>query len=153
MTLDDLVAGAAAELAAAGVPDEALAELRAARRLGPIMRPAKFMSVGRAWRLGEVLVTRDGQLLATGRVVRAVIPKDFSANKSPAEEHRRGLQRAAARGPFRQGESVNYDYRPALGHIVFERDATVILRLPYAEVPLEGYLADRVGFAISPGPD
>ena len=153
MTLDELVADAASQLDAAGVADEALAELRPARSLGPITRPARFLTVGRAWRLGEVLVTRDGQLLATAKVIRAVVPKDFSANKSPAEEHRRALQRAAARGPFLAGESVNYDYRPALGHTVFEQDGSIILRLPYAEVPLEGYLADRVKFAISPGPD
>ena len=153
MTLDEIVARAVSQLDAAGVPDEALAELRPARSIGPITRPVKLSAVGRAWRLGEVLVTRDGRLLATGSVVRAVIPKDFSANKSPAEEQRRALQRAAARGPFSVGESVNYDYRPALGHSVFEQDGAIILRLPYAEVPLESYLADRVGFAISPGPD
>lgn len=153
MTLAELVGNAVAQLDAAGVPDEALAELRPARSLGPITRPAKFAALGRAWRLGEILVTRDGQLLATGSVVRAVVPKDFAANKSPAEEQRRALQRAAARGPFAAGESVNFDYRPALGHTVFEQDGAIILRLPYAEVPLEGYLADRVRFAISPGPD
>ena len=153
MNIDEIVAAAAARLAAASVADEALAELRPERRLGPLTRPAKFEPVGRAWRLGELLVTRDGQLLATAKVIRAVIPKDFSANKSPAEEHRRSLQRAAARGPFHPGETVNYDHRPALGHIVFEQGDSVILRLPYAEVELEGYLADRVDFAISPGPD
>ncbi|NYF10400.1 hypothetical protein HDC94_001556 [Leifsonia sp. AK011] len=153
MRLDELVADAAARLDAAGVPDEALAELRPERRLGPLTRPAKFVPVGRAWRLGDLLVTRDGELLATGSVVRAVVPKDFSANKSPAEEHRRNLQRAAARGPFATGESVNYDFRPALGHTVVEHDGTVTLRLAYAEVALEAYLADRVRFAIAPGPD
>lgn len=153
MTLAELIADAVNQLDAAGVRDEALAELRPARSLGPITRPAKFVPLGRAWRLGELLITRDGQLLATGSVVRAVVPKDFAANKSPAEEQRRSLQRAAAKGPFRAGESVNYDVLPALGLTVEERDGTVILRLPYAEVALETYLADRVRFAISPGPD
>jgi len=153
VTLDELVAEAAAQLDAAGVPDEALAEMRQERRLGPVTRPAKFVPVGRAWRLGDLLVTRDGRLLTTGKVVRAVVPKDFAANKSPAEEHRRSLQRAAARGPFVAGESVNYDFAPALGHTVVEQDGTVTLRLAYAEVPLETYLTDRVRFAVAPGPD
>ena len=153
MTLNSIIGSAVSQLDAAGVADEALAELRAERRLGPMTLPAKFIPVGRAWRLGELLVTRDERLLATGSVVRAVMPKDFAANKSPAEEHRRSLQRAAARGPFTSVESVNYDFRTALGHTVVERDGEFILRLPYAEVPLEAYLADRVGFAIAPGPD
>jgi len=150
--LDRLVAGVVAKLTAAGVPDEALAELRESRRVGPLTRPAKFVSAGRAWRLGELLVTIDGRLLATGHVTRAIVPKDFAANKSSAEEGRRELQRAAARGPFRAGESVNHGFRPALGDTVVEREGTLMLRLPYADVPLEAYLADRVTLAIAPRP-
>ncbi|MDH6180601.1 hypothetical protein M2152_000783 [Microbacteriaceae bacterium SG_E_30_P1] len=151
--LADLLAHVVLELSAAAVPDEALGQLREARRLGPITRPPAFVAVGRAWRLGDLLVTSDGRLLATGHVVRAIVPKDFAANKGPAEAQRRELQRAAARGKFRPGESVNYGFRDAVGDTVVERDGRYILRLSYADVPLETYLSDRVRLAIAPGPD
>jgi hypothetical protein len=149
-SLDGMLGRTIADLTAAHVPDEAIAVLRGPRRVGPVLRGPKFFPQGRAWRLGAVLVTRDGELFATGTVTRAIIPKDFAANKGPAEEARRDLQRAAARGGFAEGESVNHDYRPALENIVFERDGRFVLVLPDAEVSLAAYLADRVRTAVEP---
>lgn len=83
-------------------------------------------------------------------MTRAIVPKDFAANKSPAEAARRELQRAAARGPFAPGESVNHGYRPALGDSVVDRDGVPVLRLPDADVPLEAYLDDRIRTALEP---
>lgn len=148
-----MLAAAIAELSSAGVPDEALATLRPRRGAGPFTRPARFVPAGRAWRLGSVLVTRDGELLATGSVTRAIIPKDFAANKSPAEELRRELQRAAARGRFVRGESVNFDYRPAIGVLVtIEGDSPEIV-LSGTRLPLEPYLVDRVRLMAERGED
>lgn len=141
------------ELSTAGVPDEALATLRPARRLGPITRPARFVPAGRAWRLGALLVTSAGELFATGSVTRAIVPRDFAANKGPAEEERRELQRAAARGPFSRGESVNFGYREALDTIVLVDGEEPLLALPDARVPLARYLDDRVRLLVERGAD
>ena len=150
-----LLSTAVEQLRAADVADEALAELKPARRIGPITKPMRLVPAGRAWRLGEVLLDADARLYSTGSVTRALTPKDFAANKSQAEEDRRELQRAAVRGRFRTGEAVNFGYAPlAIGD---ERlpiiDGTPLLRLQQAEVPLETYLADRIRFAINPGWD
>lgn len=155
----ELLTSAVAELRAAAVVDEALAELRPARKLGPVSVPMKLVPAGRAWRLGEILLglngDADARLYSTGSVTRALTPTGFAANKSQAEEDRRELQRAAVRGRFRTGEAVNFGYAPlAVGDdrlpIV---DGTPVLRLQHTEVPLETYLADRIRVAINPGWD
>lgn len=155
MDLEALLRTAVEELDAGGVVDEALAELRPARRLGPITTPVRFVSVGRAWRLGEILLGRDARLYSTGSVTRAITPKDFAANKSPAEETRRELQRAAVRSRFTHGDTLNFGFTPlTLGEgALRENGGEFILRLAQADVPLETYLADRIRFAITPGWD
>jgi len=155
MELANLLRASVAALDAAGVTDEALAEIKPARKLGPLTVPMKFVAVGRAWRLGEILLDRDARLYSTGSVTRAITPKDFAANKSPAEETRRELQRAAVRSRFRQGDTVNFGFTPlAVGdgplHL---REDELVLTLAHADVPLETYLADRIRFAITPGWD
>ncbi|RXZ66874.1 hypothetical protein ESP51_20120, partial [Agromyces albus] len=67
----ELVARAAAELGAAHARDEALAEFVPERRVFGIPRRARMTRVGRVWRLGALLVTSEGALLAAGRVIRA----------------------------------------------------------------------------------
>jgi len=155
MELAALLRASVDALEAAGVADEALAQIKPQRRLGPITLPLSFAPAGRAWRLGEVLLDRDARLYATGSVTRAITPKDFAANKSPAEETRRELQRAAVRGKFRQGETLNFGFTPlTVGDgILTESDGELLLRLAHAEVSLESYLADRIRFAITPGWD
>ncbi|MCA0215790.1 MAG: hypothetical protein LCH43_00375 [Actinobacteria bacterium] len=150
-----LLSSAVEQLRAADVADEALAELRPARRIGPITKPMRFVPAGRAWRLGEILLDTDARLYSTGSVTRALTPKDFAANKSQAEEDRRELQRAAVRGRFATGEAVNFGYAPLEpGDDRLQLvDGTPTLRLQHAEVPLETYLADRIRFAINPGWD
>lgn len=146
-----LLARTIESLRSAGIEPEHLAERRPARRLGPIQLAEKLVPAGRAWRLGELLVTDQGVLLATGIVTRAVEPRQFAANKSPSEEARRELQRAAVRGGFPTGAAVNVDSR----EIETDRDAAgaMTVALPDAVVSLEHYLADRVRFAITPGWD
>ena len=146
-----LVAGAVASLVAAGIEPEHLAQRRPSRRVGPVQLAEKLVPAGRAWRLGEVLVTDSGRLLATGVVTRSLEPRQFAANKSPAEEARRDLQRAAVRGRFPLGAAVNVDYREIeAGH---DSSGELTIELADAVVLLEGYLADRVRFAITPGWD
>lgn len=138
-------------LRAAGIEPEHLAHRRPSRRIGPVQLAEKLIPAGRAWRLGEVLVTDTGRLLATGVVTRSLEPRQFAANKSPAEEARRDLQRAAVRGRFPSGAAVNVDYRDVETAVDATGDLTV--ELADAVVGLEAYLADRVRFAITPGWD
>lgn len=155
MDVSALLTSAVAQLRAAHVADEALAELRPAKRVGPITRPMRLVPAGRAWRLGEILLDADARLYSTGSVTRALTPKDFAANKSQAEEDRRELQRAAVRGRFTTGEAVNFRFTPlAIGDDRLPLiDGTPMLHLQNAAVPLETYLADRIRFAINPGWD
>jgi hypothetical protein len=76
-----------------------------------VPRPPVIDPVGRAWRLGALLIDRSGELYATGKLTRAIVPKDFNSDKSVAGEERRDIQRAAARGSFPTGEGVNYEWR------------------------------------------
>lgn len=138
-------------LRAAGIEPEHLAHRRPSRRVGPVQLAEKLIPAGRAWRLGEVLVTETGQLLGTGVVTRSLEPRQFAANKSPAEEARRDLQRAAVRGRFPLGAAVNVDYREV--EIALDTRGELTVQLADAVVGLEAYLADRVRFAITPGWD
>jgi hypothetical protein len=138
-------------LRAAGIEPEHLAQRRPSRRVGPVQLAEKLVPAGRAWRLGEVLVTETGQLHGTGVVTRSLEPRQFAANKSPAEEARRDLQRAAVRGRFPLGAAVNVDYREIETTVDAAGELTV--ELADAVVGLEAYLADRVRFAITPGWD
>ena len=61
----------------ASVPDDGIGELKLSR-----FRAARIVPIGRAWRLGSVLLTRDGKLYRAGRTTRAIEPKQFLANKS-----------------------------------------------------------------------
>lgn len=100
----DIIAG----LVARGARDEALGVWRERKTFG-IARPPVIEPAGRAWRLGALLLDRDGNLYATGRVTRAIEPRDYNSDKTVAGEARRDEQRAAARASFRAGETVNFD--------------------------------------------
>lgn len=122
-------------LIAAGIPDEALGVWRAEKKIFGVPRPPAMDLVGRVWRLGALLIDRDGALYATGKLTRAIVPKDFNADKSLAGEAHREIQRAASRGSFRPGESVNYEWTRLTPD---EAQARV------DPVPLETYLSERV---------
>ncbi|HWL01860.1 MAG TPA: hypothetical protein VNQ52_05735 [Microbacteriaceae bacterium] len=67
---------------------------------------------GRVWRLGEFLLTPEGELLRTGRVVRvAGTDRRRSVVAAAITEHHE-LALAARRGGYREGESVNFGARP-----------------------------------------
>jgi hypothetical protein len=135
--LDPIVADAVARLQA--VPDEALGELRIRRFGAP-----KIVKAGRAWRLGTVLLDREGRLYRVGRTTRAIVPPRGVANKSNEAEERREIQRAAVRGRFATGEPVNFGHEPLQPELV---DGVWMIRwsprLPDL-VPLEAFLDERI---------
>ena len=122
----------------AGIPDEALAVLKNRRLAAPKLVPA-----GRAWRLGVLLLDREGHLFQTGGVTRAIEPQRGVANKSPDADERREFRRAAVRGRFAEGEVVNYGYTPFVPPIV-DGIPMVPWTASGALRPLEGYLNERV---------
>lgn len=153
----------AAELAAGGARDEALARFVAGRRvLGVGGRPA-MKPLGRVWRLGVLLLGKDGSLHATGAITRAVEP-GHPGHVAVSVEQRREARAAAHRGPFADGETVNYDAPPidldpavlrgATGPLLL-RGGQVLVRWSAAAddssaVPFERYLAERADLLLHP---
>ncbi|PPH04320.1 hypothetical protein C5C44_07415 [Rathayibacter sp. AY1F6] len=146
-----------AELDARGIADQAVAELRTPRAILGFRRKPVMAPVTRAWRLGVVLLGREGELLATGSVTRAVAPLHAN-NQSESQEARREIRRAAFDGPFQEGEIVNYGWRRlALDAAALEsgqeplalRGSEVLVRWApglgeQGLMPLRRYLADRL---------
>jgi hypothetical protein len=160
----ELLASIVPRLVDGGAADEALATLREPRGFGPFKTAVSFVPVGRAWRLGVLLLDREGRLFATGELTRAIEPGRAAVNRSALGERRRALRMAAAHGPFPPGEAVNFGYRPLAiddaalasgSDIVFLGDSGPVLRLgapgdPAGVTPLDGYLADRVELLLHP---
>jgi hypothetical protein len=153
----------AAALAAAGVPDEALARFVPGRRvLGITTRPS-MKPLGRAWRLGVLLLGRDGTLAATGAITRAVEP-GHPGHVAVSAEQRREARAAAHRGPFAEGETVNYDAEPidlvpqtlrAATGPLFLREGRLVVRWSAsapdeAAAPFERYVAERADLLLHP---
>lgn len=153
----------AAELAAGGARDEALARFVPARRvLGFAGRPA-MKPLGRVWRLGVLLLARDGGLLATGAITRAVEP-GHPGHVAVSAEQRREVRAAAYRGPFTEGETVNYDAEPidldpaalrAGSGPLLLRDGRLLVRWSASAddslaAPFERYVAERADLLLHP---
>jgi hypothetical protein len=151
-----LLASTVESLQTLGVHDEALGVMREPRRFAFASAPT-MVPAGRAWRLGVLLLDRDGGLYETGDVTRAIEPLRAVTNRSAEAEARRDDRRAAARGKFPEGEVINHRYVPlalddeslrAGSGPLFVRDGTVMVRWdrrsPGAGVSaLRAYLADR----------
>jgi len=153
--LDALLAATVAELESIGAADEALGVLREGRGIGPLRGQPKLVPVGRAWRLGVVLLDRAGALYATGEITRAIEPQVAVTNRSAAAEVKREYRRAAVRGSFPTGETINHEFEPldlspnalsaGSGLLSLADDGAVLVRLASgSRIPLERYLADRV---------
>lgn len=123
-----------AALEAAGIQDEALGVVVPAR----FLRAETIKSAGRAWRLGQLLIDRSGQLYEVGEVTRAVEPLRGVANKSVEAETRRARRRSAVRGRFAAGTAVNFGFR------AIDPPESVNGML------LQDYLADRLSLVINP---
>lgn len=131
----------AERLAAAGARDEALAEFVPAHRvMGMVPRPATMRPLGRVWRLGAFLLTPSGELLRTGRVVRVAGVERMRSVVAASITERHELVRAAARGGYRVGETVDFDAVP-----VVPADVGV--------PELEAYLAERAELLIDASRD
>ncbi len=144
-------------LEAMGIGDEAIATLRPASRVWLIPRPAVMDALGRAWRLGVLLLDRDGRLFATGGITRAIELTYETVYMNSEALHRRGLRVAATRGGFALGDTVNFDVieialdavslRAETGPLSLQ-DGTVMVRWVAGEgdqglASLESYLAER----------
>ena len=153
-TLRGLVERAAADLAARDARTEALARHRPSRRIVVVKTAESLEPVGRAWRLGVLLLGTDGHVFETGRITRAITPTR-SQHLSAQVEQRKAERRAAVRGHFAEGEVVNYGYEAIdLGAEALQagdqrllvRDGRALVRWGTAvgEVrDLAAYLADR----------
>lgn len=108
--LRELLARTVASLDASGAPDEAMAIRRPPGGFWAFKTAARMVPVGRAWRLGVLLLDRQGNLYATGEVTRAIQPLRGVTNRSPEAERRREDRRAAVRGHFATGEAVNFGF-------------------------------------------
>jgi hypothetical protein len=126
--VSDSPAAIAAQLAAAGARDEALVVVHPGGRVLGIPRPDRWQLVGRAWRLGELLLDHEGRVYRIGTVIRAITPKDFNADKSVAAEAHRERQREAAKRGF-EGDVVNRGFVEVPASEVDERDLAARARL------------------------
>lgn len=156
MTPDELPAAlvdAAARLAAAGIRTELVAEWTVPRTLG-IPRAPRLAILGRAWRLGPLLLVTDGTLRATGTAIRVGEPA-HSALRSKLAEDRLALQVAARRSRIPDGETVDVDTRP------IPDPSTSPLEIRAGQVrirwaasadprPLDDYLAERIDLLLHP---
>jgi hypothetical protein len=155
--LAELLRGTAAELAARHARDEALATVKASRRLLLVQTSASMQPAGRAWRLGVLLLGRDGEVWATGRITRATEPKKEQGLSASVEE-RRDARRAASK-KFTEGEVVNFGHvrlpldaeslRGGAADPLLLRDGVVHVRWgrgPDEVRELRAYLADRSEF-------
>ena len=110
-----LLGDTARRLAERDARDEALATIKASRRLLLVHTSAAMVPAGRAWRLGVLLLDRDARVWATGSITRATEPKR-EQGLSASVEARRDARRAASRR-FTEGEVVNF------GHVALPLDA------------------------------
>lgn len=159
-----VVARAVERLSSAGARDEALAEYVEPRRVMLVRREAVLRPVGRAWRLGALMVGRDGTLYATGAIVRAR-EAGIRNYQSQSGEARRDLRAAALRGKFAEGETVNHGWRvvdvspeglrSGAGPLLVAPDGTVTVRWNAAlgdgaARDLAAYVDERVGLLVDP---
>ncbi|KQO09869.1 hypothetical protein ASF06_06350 [Agreia sp. Leaf244] len=153
-----LVARTIDSLVSQGVHDEALGVMREPRGFSVFKTAPMITPAGRAWRLGVLLVDRDGGVYETGDVTRAIEPLRAVTNRSAEAEARRDDRRAAARGKFPEGEVVNHRFVPlALDDESLDagsgplqvRDGMVVVQWDrsspgHGVSTLDRYLADRV---------
>jgi hypothetical protein len=147
--LDGVLARVVEQLTATGARDEAMGEFRRRRGVLGIGSGERLVPVGRAWRLGRVLLTADRRLFEVGSVTRAVDPRHPNY-QSVSGEQRREVRRAAFEGDFAAGESVNHGFREisldgAGDRILSTKDGAVAIEWAPGQtpMPLERYLLER----------
>lgn len=158
--LGELLARTVARLEAAGIHDEAIASWKHSRGVLGIGASDSLVPMGRAWRLGVLLLGRGGSLYSTGEVTRAMQPGRAAVNRSAGGEQRRAIRAIAARGNFPRGEVINHGWTPiALDEASLAagsgplsiRDGVVFVRFDDTELsalPIDRYLDDRVSILL-----
>ncbi len=132
-------------------PRERIGDLQEGRRLLGIPRPSRIAPRGAAWHLGVLLLT-DGDVLATGDIVRAraEVRRGFAAE---SQRRRAELAAAAARGGVPEGETVHIGWRvldldalDTRSAPLAVRDGEVLVRWSAAGgyMPLARYLDERI---------
>lgn len=95
----------------AGVMPEALAEfVPEGRKFLILPKAATMKPLGRAWRLGSLLLDTSGALWTAGRATRAA-ERGRPGYQSESREERRDVAAAALRGGYFEGAPVNFDAR------------------------------------------
>ncbi|MFD1713349.1 hypothetical protein ACFSBZ_02590 [Amnibacterium flavum] len=152
--LAELLQRTIAALEASGAHDEALGEYRRKKGLLGLGGSVVLVPVGRAWRVGRLLLTRDGRIFDVGTTTRAVDPRHPNY-QSVSGEDRRDDRRAAFEGDFAEGEVVNHDFTPiavdaqalsAGSGPLSVQDGRLVIEWAKGQkaVPLAGYLVERV---------
>lgn len=158
-----VIAEAVARLTAEGVPDEALAAFVPPRRRFLLPRKARMVPLGRVWRLGVLLLDREGVLYQAGTTTRAV-PPGHPGHAAVETEKRRVYRAAAYQGPFAPGETVNFHatvidldperLRQAEGPLYLSDGGALVRWGPpgghETAWPLSAYLAERIEFLAHP---
>ncbi|WP_244302996.1 hypothetical protein [Leucobacter coleopterorum] len=96
-----------ATLIEAGIPQEALATYVPPRRAFLRTKPAKFEPTGEVWRLGTLLLDRNGHIYAAGPSTRAA-ERGRPGYQSNSREERREIAAAALKAGYKAGTPVNY---------------------------------------------
>lgn len=149
---------AAERLAAGGARDEALAEHVVRKPVLGIPRRPTMRRLGRAWRMGALLLGADGSVWRTGVSTRVAEPGRPQHHSASVEE-RRAYRAAAIQGGFPMGETVNHGIAPipldaslvgGAGPLLV-RDGQAWVRWGTdAPVPLERYLDDLADLLLHP---
>ncbi|WP_347753692.1 hypothetical protein [Agrococcus sp. ProA11] len=149
----------AERLAAADARDEALARYEEPKALlGMIPRRPTMRPIGRAWRLGALLLQADGSVWATGISTRVAEP-GRPQHHTASVEIRRAYRAAAIAGGFPMGETINHGITPielderlvgSTGPLRVRDGQAWVHWGTDAPVPLERYLDDLGDLLLHP---
>ncbi|SDH82622.1 hypothetical protein [Agrococcus jejuensis] len=150
------IADAVRRLAAAGAREEWLGEVVVPRRVLGVGRPPRIDRRGTVWRVGTLLIARDGAVHATGTTTRVTDP-GRPQGLTASVELRRAERAAALAGGFALGEVVNHGTAPiAIDASLVDAPADAVLairdgvawvrwgRTPAERTRLDAYLADQL---------
>ncbi|GAA2171755.1 hypothetical protein GCM10009846_06800 [Agrococcus versicolor] len=158
------LADAVRRLEAAGAREEALGEVVIPRRMLGMGKPPRIERRGAVWRVGALLLDRDGGVHATGTSTRVADP-GRPQGLTASVELRRAERVAAIAGGFELGEVVNHATTPiAIDESLVDAPADAVLairggvawvrwgRTAAERTRLDAYLADQLDLLLRPRP-